>query len=150
MNVQLSRGEKRGLEPRSSLEIWGGVECTVNRVGDRYFDQIALSGHADRLDDLDRFAELGIRTLRYPVLWERVAPGDLRDAEWSSTDYALNRMRELGVTPIVGFLHHGGGPSHTSLLDPSFVDKLGAFARAVAERYPWIEMVTPVINGSPV
>ena len=23
------------------LEMWGGVECTVNRVGDRWFDQLA-------------------------------------------------------------------------------------------------------------
>src|SRR4051812_30920975 len=44
------------------VEIWGGVECTVNRVGDRYFDQLALSGHAERIEeDLERIASLGIR-----------------------------------------------------------------------------------------
>ena len=26
------------------LELWGGIECTVNRVGDRYIDQIVLTG----------------------------------------------------------------------------------------------------------
>ncbi|MEA2761747.1 MAG: dTDP-4-dehydrorhamnose reductase [Gemmatimonadaceae bacterium] len=126
------------------LQIWGGIECTVNRVGARYFDQIALSGRGDRADDIDRFAEMGIRTLRYPVLWERVAPQSLRDADWSSTDRALERMRAVGITPIIGLVHHGSGPRHTSLLDPAFPEKLGDFARAVAERYPWIEMVTPV------
>jgi len=50
-------------------ELWAGVECTINRVGDEYFDQLRFSGHRDRLEDLDRFAALGIRTLRYPVLW---------------------------------------------------------------------------------
>jgi hypothetical protein len=46
-------------------EMWGGLECTVNRVGDRYFDQTILSGHQERLSDLARFAELGIRAIRY-------------------------------------------------------------------------------------
>ena len=55
-------------------ELWGGVECTVNRVGGRFFDQLELSGHARRASDLDLFAALGVRALRYPVLWERTAP----------------------------------------------------------------------------
>ena len=127
------------------VEIWGGIECTVNRVGDRYFDQIALSGHHRRVvDDLERFAQLGIRTLRYPVLWERVAPDSLADADWSASDIALEKMRELGIKPILGLLHHGSGPRHTSLLDPHFASKLGVFAGAVAERYPWVEMYTPI------
>lgn len=52
------------------IALWGGVECTVNRVGDAYRDQIQMSGHDVRPDDLDRFAQLGIKALRYPVLWE--------------------------------------------------------------------------------
>ncbi len=63
-----------------ALEMWGGVECTVNRVGDSYFDQTERCGHASRIDDLDRIAELGIRTLRYPVLWERTAPDGVEGA----------------------------------------------------------------------
>ena len=120
-------------------EVWAGVECTVNRVGDSYLDQLELSGHAARLDDLDRFAALGIRTLRYPVLWERHAGGD-----WSWADRRLERLRELGISPIVGLVHHGSGPLHTNLLDPSFADGLAEFAHAVAERYPWVELWTPV------
>lgn len=59
---------------QSPLEMWGGVECTVNRVGNRYFNQLERTGHARRIRDLDRFAALGIRAGRYPVLWERTAP----------------------------------------------------------------------------
>ncbi|WP_437955869.1 family 1 glycosylhydrolase [Sorangium sp. So ce119] len=125
-----------------ALEIWGGVECTVNRVGDAYHDQLDRNGHAHRLDDLDRFAELGIRALRYPVLWERTAPDGCASFAWA--DARLGRLRELGVRPIVGLVHHGSGPPRTSLLDPSFVDGLARFARAVAERYPWVEDYTPV------
>ena len=42
------------------LQLWGGIECTVNRVGDRYFDQVILTGHEHRIDDLDRFADVTI------------------------------------------------------------------------------------------
>jgi len=56
----------------SSIEVWGGVECTINRVGDRYFDQLDRCGHYTRLSDLDAVASLGIKTLRYPALWERM------------------------------------------------------------------------------
>ena len=36
------------------------------------------------------------------------------------------------------------GPRSTSLVDPAFAEGLAAFARAVAERYPWVEDFTPV------
>jgi dTDP-4-dehydrorhamnose reductase len=41
-------------------------------------------------------------------------------------------------------LHHGSGPRYTSLIDPEFPAKLARFAAAVAQRYPWIDMYTPV------
>jgi dTDP-4-dehydrorhamnose reductase len=128
----------------SSIALWGGVECTVNRVGDAYFDQLARSGHDRREGDLDLFAGLGLRALRYPVLWERVAPRGPRSADWSWPDRRLGRLRELGVAPVVGLVHHGSGPPDTSLVDPSFADRLAGYARAVAERYPWVEAYTPV------
>ncbi len=126
------------------LEVWAGVECTVNRVGDEYFDQLERNGHATRLDDLDLFAELGVRAIRYPVLWERTAPNGLDSADWSWADERLGRLRELGIRPIVGLVHHGSGPRHTSLIDPAFPEKLAEFARAVADRYPWVTHYTPV------
>ncbi|HKY50333.1 MAG TPA: family 1 glycosylhydrolase, partial [Candidatus Limnocylindria bacterium] len=128
---------------QSPLELWAGPESTCNRVGQRYFDQLKRSGHHGRLDDLVRFAELGFAALRYPVLWERVAPdGDACD--WSWSDARLGLLRELGIRPIVGLLHHGSGPRSTDLLDPAFPAKLAAYARAVAERYPWVVDWTPV------
>src|SRR5947209_6844274 len=126
------------------LELWGGVECTINRIGETYFDQLERNGHLQRLEDLELFAQLGIRAMRYPVQWERVAPHGLEDADWSWTDERLTRLRELGIRPIIGLVHHGSGPRSTSLIDPSFAQGLAALAREVAERYPWIESYTPV------
>jgi dTDP-4-dehydrorhamnose reductase len=120
------------------------VECTVNRVGDEFYDQLERNGHAQRIADHDLFATLGVRALRYPVLWERTAPEGLDRADWSWPDARLTRLRELGIRPIVGLLHHGSGPRHTSLVDPDFPTQLAAYARAVAERYPWVDAYTPV------
>ena len=134
----------RAAAQAAPLEMWGGVECTVNRIGDEYRDQMVLSGHDLREDDLDRFADLGLRTLRFPVLWERTAPEGVRRADWRWPDARLSRARELGIQLIVGLVHHGSGPRDTSLLDPAFPDRLAAYARAVAERYPWITAYTPI------
>lgn len=125
-------------------EIWGGLEGTVNRVRDRYFDQCRRNGHRERIDDLERFRALGIQALRYPLLWEVVAPERLEDAEFSAFDAPLARLRELSLRPILGLVHHGSGPRHTSLLDPRFGEKLSAYAARVAERYPFVEDYTPV------
>ena len=126
------------------LELWGGAECTVNRVGDTFRDQFAETGHDQRLDDLDRFAELGIAALRYPVSWERVSPDQPDLSDWRWTDARLARIRQLGMRPIAGLVHHGGGPRYTNLLADDFASGLARHARAAAERYDWVEDWTPV------
>jgi dTDP-4-dehydrorhamnose reductase len=128
----------------SPLQLWGGVECTCNRVGNHYYDQLTRTGHWARASDLDRFAALGLRTLRHPILWEHVAPEGLARASWDWADERLARVRQLSMRPIVGLVHHGSGPRLTSLVDESFVEGLGAYAGAVAARYPWVDAFTPV------
>ena len=125
-------------------ELWGGFECTVNRLRDSYMDQMELSGHAHRESDLELLREIGFKAVRYPVLWERVAPNGLQDIDWSWSDRRLDKLRDLGIRPIVGLLHHGSGPRHTNLLDPRFPELFAEYARAVAERYPWVDAYTPV------
>jgi dTDP-4-dehydrorhamnose reductase len=141
-----NRGEKSPQPDMqtAAIDIWGGVECTLNRVGDQWHDQIERSGHARRESDLDLIAGLGIRTLRYPVLWERVAPAALDAPDWSWTDARLAKLRALGINPIAGLMHHGSGPAYTSLIDPGFPGLLERFAEQVAERYPWIRDYTPI------
>ena len=125
-------------------EVWGGIECTVNRIGDRFHDQVERSGHSGRVDDIDRIADLGIARVRYPMLWERLMPHVGQPPQWHSADAHLRRMRDRGVAPIATLVHHGSGPRHTNLLDPAFPDALANYARLVAEQYPWIDMWTPV------
>ena len=126
------------------LELWGGIECTVARIGDAFRDQSLETGHSSRPEDLDRVASLGIRTMRYPVIWETISPDDPDEADWRWHDERLNRLRELGIRVIATLCHHGSGPRYTNLLDPAFPERLARHARRVAERYPWIDLYTPV------
>ncbi len=131
-------------DSQPDLALWGGLECTVNRVRDDYFSQMDRNGHAGRLQDIERFASLGIQAIRYPVLWERTAPDGIATADWSWADERLPALRDLSVDPIVGLIHHGSGPRHTSLVDPAFPALLAEYAGAVAARYPWVTHYTPV------
>jgi dTDP-4-dehydrorhamnose reductase len=127
--------------PRPPLEMWGGVECSVVRLERGREDQMKRSGHDKRLDDLDRFADLGLRTLRCAVLWEHHATTPI---DWRRSDAYLHRMQALGIRPIVGLLHHGCGPLDGGFLDPNFVSDFVHFAGEVAARYPWVDAYTPI------
>src|SRR5215207_9475542 len=129
---------------KDTPELWGGLECTVVRIGDEFRDQSVETGHSERIEDLDAIAALGIRTLRYPVLWETISPDSPEQAQWAWHDTRLEPLRELGIRPIAGLVHHGSGPRYTNLLDPAFPELLAAHAARVAQRYPWIELYTPV------
>jgi dTDP-4-dehydrorhamnose reductase len=149
MDAPTDHGDAPAIPDRRQLstvgvELWGGVECTVNRVEDVFFDQLERSGHATRPSDLALFAGLGIRALRYPVLWERVAPDGVQTIDWAWSDERLHRLRELNVRPIVGLTHHGSGPKHTSLVEDTFASGLAEYARLVAQRFPWVDAYTPV------
>jgi dTDP-4-dehydrorhamnose reductase len=125
------------------MELWGGIECSLNRVGNRQFDQLARNGHYERGSDLEKIASLGVRTLRYPLLWEH-ATRNGPACDWRFADARLPALRALGITPIAGLVHHGCGPGHAALPGAQFVDGLAAYAGAVAERFPWLEWYTPV------
>ena len=126
------------------LELWGGVECTIVRLGDDYRDQSVETGHSRRKEDIDILADLGVKTVRYPILWEAVAPDDPDTLDFSWQDERLAMLRDRGIEVIGGLLHHGSGPRYTSLLDPQFPEKLAGYAAKVAARYPWITHWTPV------
>lgn len=132
------------IYPLLHPELWGGLECTINRVGDTWRDQLAYAHHFDRKDDLDKIALLGIKKLRYPVLWEHHEKEEGVKIDWTVTRRQLEKLRTLNITPIAGLVHHGSGPLFTSLLDEDFGEKLAGYAAQVAVEFPWIEYYTPV------
>ncbi len=125
-------------------ELWGGLECTINRVNDVYRDQLKATGHYARADDLKAFASLGFSKIRYPVLWEKHHPDSNGHTDWTWTNSQLVTLRNFEIDPIIGLLHHGSGPAFTDLSDSGFPEKLSAYAKEVATRFPWIEYYTPI------
>ncbi len=131
------------LEP-SRLELWGGIECTTVRIGDGWRDQLVETGHWGRPSDIDAIAALGIKAIRYPILWEHVARDGPDALDFSWHDPRLKHLRAHGIRVIAGLIHHGSGPAWTSLDDPDWPTQFAAYAASVAQRYPWIDTRAPV------
>ena len=132
------------MQHNNKLELWGGIECTINRVQDQYFDQLEYSGLYNRITDLDHLGTLGITKLRYPVIWEKHQPERDTEIDWENTERYLDRLRELNIAPIAGLVHHGSGPRYVNFYDGSFEQGLADYALQVAKRFPWLEYYTPV------
>ena len=84
------------MKTTPTIALWGGIECTINRVGEQFFDQLERCGHYSRSGDLAAIAALGIKTLRYPALWERMAPHGLRGIDWTECDLTLAATARSG------------------------------------------------------
>jgi dTDP-4-dehydrorhamnose reductase len=124
--------------------VWGGIECSVVRIGDRWRDQIRETGHEDRAaTDIPMLAGMGIRTLRYPLLWER-SVDSRAGAGWQWQDRQLAALERHGIQVVAGLVHHGSGPSGTHLLDPLFPEKLAQHATSAIERHPTLRAWTPI------
>ncbi|WP_432710598.1 family 1 glycosylhydrolase [Pedobacter sp.] len=126
------------------MELWGGIECTINRVGDQYFNQLVYQGHYDRKNDLKLLEELGIKKLRYPILWEYHQPEQHQPLQWGVIEKNLLELKERKIEVIAGLVHHGSGPAYVNLMDQSFAEGLAAYATEVARRFPWINYYTPI------
>jgi len=138
-----------GLTVTAGPDVWAGPECAYLTVGDWACDQLALTGHDRRPDDIDRMAELGVSAVRYPVLWGR---GRRRRAatDWRWAEARLGRLAELRVEPIVGLLHHGYGPSDVGPVDAAWPAAFGRYAAAAARRLPartWLPINEPLTTA---
>ncbi len=129
---------------KAGIEIWGGLECTINRVNGLYRDQLEETGHYSRDNDIEALASLGIRCIRYPVLWEKHQPVENKVPDFSWAEQQLLKIKKNKIVPVIGLLHHGSGPQFTSLQDPLFPYKFAAYAKSVALQFPWVEYYTPV------
>ncbi len=134
------------MKPATDLfpEIWAGLECSINRVGDTYFNQLDSSGHFLRSGDIEAFIHLGIKKIRYPVLWEQHQPDKNLDADFSISASNLLALKNAGVEVIAGLVHHGSGPAYVNIMDESFIQGLVKYAEQVAVKFPWINWYTPV------
>jgi len=126
-------------------EIWGGIECSYTRVRDTYGDQLDFCGHYVRgIEDIELIIQLGIKSLRYPLLWERYGSLADDDPSWKTVERELSMLRSSGIKIILGLVHHGSGPDYATLDESNFPIELEKFANCVARKFPWVEYYSPV------
>ncbi|MDQ6608611.1 MAG: sugar nucleotide-binding protein, partial [Bacteroidota bacterium] len=137
--------EQNGMsESKNIPRLWGGIECTINRVQDNFFDQLQYSEHYSREADIPLIADIGIEKIRYPILWEKHQPEKESLINWTNTEKRVSELKEKKIDIIAGLVHHGSGPAFTNLLDDNFPYLLADYARKVAENFPSISYFTPV------
>jgi dTDP-4-dehydrorhamnose reductase len=103
------------------------------------------SGHYQRnVKDFQLISSLGIKTLRYPLLWEKFKPTAGTQINWDFATQMLEAMQKHGIKPIVGLVHHGSGPDYVNFFDGSFEEGLAAYSRELIGKFPNLSHFTPV------
>ena len=110
----------------------------------RRIDQMEKCGHYARWEeDFALVRELGLQALRYgPPYYRTHAAPDRFD--WESADEPMARLRTLGITVIADLCHFGVPSWLGGFQDPAFPVLFAEYARAFAQRYPWVRHYTPV------
>ena len=123
-----------------------GIENSIPTVqnGRVRVDQMEASDHYRRWkEDFDCVQEVGIAFLRFgpPLHKCWLAPGHY---DWEFADLTLNDLKRRDITPIVDLCHFGVPDWIGNFQNPDFPALFAVYAAAFAERYPWIQLYTPV------
>jgi beta-glucosidase/6-phospho-beta-glucosidase/beta-galactosidase len=121
-----------------------GIENSYPTVGSRRVDEMEKCGHYDRWrEDFDCVEDLGIRFLRYGPPIHRTWLGEGR-YDWSFADETYGELKRRDMIPITDLCHFGVPDWLGNFQNPDFARLFPDYARAFAERYPWVQMYTPV------
>jgi beta-glucosidase/6-phospho-beta-glucosidase/beta-galactosidase len=107
-------------------------------------DEMEKCGHyAQWRTDFDCVQELGVRVLRYgpPLHRTWLGPGHY---DWEFADMTFGDLLRRDITPLADLCHFGVPDWLGNFQNPDFPRLFADYARAFAERYPWIQLYTPV------
>jgi beta-glucosidase/6-phospho-beta-glucosidase/beta-galactosidase len=110
----------------------------------RRMDEFEKCGHYKRWrEDFQLVKELGIEFLRYgpPYFSTHTGPGKY---DWSFADETFQALRALEITPIADLCHFGVPDWVGGFQNPAWPGLFAEYARAFAERFPWVHLYTPV------
>ncbi|WP_114951247.1 family 1 glycosylhydrolase [Sphingosinicella terrae] len=123
-----------------------GIENSIPTInnGRTRVDQMEVCGHYRhwRLD-FDCVEEIGIQFLRYGPPLHRTYRGPGR-YDWDFADLTLADLKARDIIPIVDLCHFGVPDWIGDFQNPDFPQLFALYAGAFAERYPWIQLYTPV------
>ncbi len=123
-----------------------GIENSIPTIrnGRVRVDQMESCFHYERWrEDFNLTQQLGIHFLRYgpPIHRTFLAPGRY---DWEFADLTFAELRRLDITPIVDLCHFGVPDWIGNFQNPDFPRLFAGYAAAFAERYPWVQLYTPV------
>ncbi|MDQ2770614.1 MAG: family 1 glycosylhydrolase [Bacteroidota bacterium] len=93
--------------------------------------------------DFELVQALGICFLRYgpPLYSTWLGPGRY---DWSFADVTFQDLRRRNIAPIVDLCHFGVPDWLGNFQNPDFPVLFAQYARAFAQRFPWVQLYTPV------
>jgi beta-glucosidase/6-phospho-beta-glucosidase/beta-galactosidase len=123
-----------------------GIENSIPTIqnGRVRVDQMEASNHYQKWQqDFDCVEEIGIEYLRFgpPLHKCYLGPGKY---DWEFADLTLSDLKRRNITPIVDLCHFGVPDWMGNFQNPDFPDLFAAYASAFAERFPWVQLYTPV------
>ena len=123
-----------------------GIENSIPTIdnGRVRVDQMESCGHY-RLwrTDFDLLEDLGIRFLRYGPPLHTTFLGVGR-YDWEFADITFGELKARDIAPIVDLCHFGVPDWIGDFQNPDFPELFAGYARAFAERFPWVQLYTPV------
>jgi beta-glucosidase len=123
-----------------------GVENSIPTVqnGRIRVDQMDSCGHYKHWQtDFDKVQEIGIEYLRYGPPLHKSWLGDGRH-DWSFADETYRELKKRRIVPITDLCHFGVPDWIGNFQNPDFPKLFAKYARAFAERFPWVQLYTPV------
>ena len=123
-----------------------GIENSYPTIanGARRIDQMAKSRHYDLWQtDFSLLSQLGISFLRYGPPLHTTWLSDGR-YDWDFADVTFADLLRRDIVPIVDLCHFGVPDWVGNFQNPDFPGLFARYARAFAERFPWVQLYTPV------
>ena len=123
-----------------------GIEASSPTIdnGRTRVDQMEKSGHYARWrTDFDLVEDLGASFLRYGPPIHRTYRSAGR-YDWDFADETFADLKRRDIAPIVDLCHFGVPDWIGDFQNPDFPKLFAAYARAFAERFPWVQLYTPV------
>lgn len=123
-----------------------GIENSYPTIqnGARRIDQMEKGRHYQHWKtDFTLVKELGIHFLRYgpPLHLTWLGPDKF---DWEFSDQAFAELFRLDIVPVVDLCHFGVPSWIGDFQNPDFPELFARYAAAFAERFPWVQLYTPV------
>ncbi len=107
-------------------------------------DELEKCGHYQHWKtDFDLVEQLGIRFLRYGPPIHKTFLG-VGHYDWSFADETFRDLHRRDIVPIVDLCHFGVPSWIGNFQNPDFPALFAGYARAFAQRFPWVQLYTPV------